>query len=37
MFNPALFLLGTAYERVTSRWQALRALRGWLLIALRKA
>ena len=37
MFNPALFLLGTAYELVTSRWQALCALRGWLLIALRKA
>lgn len=37
MFNPLLFLLGTAYERITSRWEALRGLRGWLLIALRKA
>jgi SAM-dependent methyltransferase len=36
MFNPLLFLLGTAYERITSRWEALRGLRGWLLIALRK-
>jgi ubiquinone/menaquinone biosynthesis C-methylase UbiE len=36
MFNPLLFLLGTAYERVTSRWEALRGLRGWLLIGLRK-
>lgn len=37
MFNPALFLLGTAYERITSRWEMLRALRGWLLVSLRKA
>lgn len=36
MFNPVLFLLGTAYERVTSRWVALRSLRGWLLVTLRK-
>jgi len=37
MFSPALFLLGTAYERITSRWEALRALRGWLLVSLKKA
>ena len=37
MFNPGLFLLGTAYERLTSRWEALRWIRGWLLVCLRKA
>ena len=36
MFNPVLFFLGTAYERLTSRWDALGALRGWLLVSLRK-
>jgi len=36
MFNPYLFLLGTLYERVTSRFQALRFLRGWLLFDLRR-
>ena len=36
MFSPALFLLGTAYERITSRWEMLRGLRGWLLVRLEK-
>jgi SAM-dependent methyltransferase len=36
MFSPLLFLLGTAYERITSRWGALRGLRGWLLVSLEK-
>lgn len=36
MFNGALFLLGTAYEKVISRFEALRFLRGWILVTLRK-
>lgn len=35
-FNALLFLLGTAYEKVTSRFEALRYLRGWLLAVLDK-
>lgn len=36
MFNGALFLLGTAFERVTSRFEFLRGLRGWILVTLVK-
>jgi SAM-dependent methyltransferase len=36
MFNSALFLLGAAYERITSRWEVFRGLRGWLLAGLQK-
>ena len=36
MFSPTLFLLGAAFERITSRWEILGALRGWLLVSLRK-
>lgn len=37
MFNGALFLLGVGYERLTSRFDCLRLLRGWILVTLRKA
>jgi SAM-dependent methyltransferase len=36
MFNGALFLLGTAYEKLISRFEALRYLRGWILVTLVK-
>lgn len=36
MFNGLLFLLGVAYERVTSRFEFLRFLRGWILVTLTK-
>lgn len=36
MFNGALFLIGVAYERITSRFNALRFLRGWILVTLKK-
>lgn len=36
MFNGAFFLLGVAYERLTSRFHALRFLRGWILVTLQK-
>ncbi len=36
MFNGALFLLGVAYERITSRFNLLRFLRGWILVTLKK-
>jgi SAM-dependent methyltransferase len=32
MVSPLLFRLGVAYERLTSRWEALAALRNWILI-----
>ena len=35
-FNPLLFLLGTAYEKVISRFELLGFLRGWILVDLRK-
>lgn len=37
MFNGALFYLGVGYERLTSRFNCLRFLRGWILVTLRKA
>jgi ubiquinone/menaquinone biosynthesis C-methylase UbiE len=36
MFNGVLFALGTAYEKVISRFDALAILRGWILVTLRK-
>jgi SAM-dependent methyltransferase len=36
MFSRTLFSLGVAYERVTSRWELLAPLRGWLLAVARK-
>lgn len=36
MFNGPLFFLGMCYERVTSRFEALKALRGWILVTLTK-
>jgi SAM-dependent methyltransferase len=36
MFNGFLFMLATAYEKTISRFEALRALRGWILVVLRK-
>jgi len=36
MFNPILFLLGTGYEKLISRFEVLRGLRGWLMVALSK-
>lgn len=36
LFNGPLFLLGTAYEKLISRFEALRFLRGWILVTLRR-
>lgn len=36
MFNGALFFLGMCFEKVVARWNALRFLRGWILVTLRK-
>lgn len=36
MFNGLLFLLGTAFEKVISRFEFLRLLRGWILVTLTK-
>ena len=36
MFNGALFLVATAYEKLITRFHALRGLRGWILVTLRK-
>jgi SAM-dependent methyltransferase len=36
MFNGLLFLLGTAFEKLISRFEALRYLRGWILVTLVK-
>ena len=35
-FNGLLFLFGVLYERITSRFEFLRAFRGWILVELRK-
>ncbi len=35
-FNAFLFLLATAYEKVLSKFDALRFLRGWIFVTLRK-
>jgi ubiquinone/menaquinone biosynthesis C-methylase UbiE len=36
MFNGLLFLAATAYEKLIGRFEALRFLRGWILVTLRK-
>jgi hypothetical protein len=36
MFNGALFFVGMCFERLISRVSALRFLRGWILVTLRK-
>lgn len=36
MFNGALFFLGTCYEKLISRFHALRFLRGWIMVTLSK-
>lgn len=36
MFNGGLFFLGMCFERVTSRFNFLRFLRGWILVTLQK-
>lgn len=36
MFNGALFLLATAYEKLITRFESLAFLRGWILVTLRK-
>jgi len=36
MFNGALFLLGTAYEKMIGRIRHLHFLRGWIFVTLRK-
>jgi len=36
LFNGFLFLIGVGYERLTSRFDFLRFLRGWILVTLKK-
>ncbi len=36
MFNGALFFIGMCFEKLTSRFNALRCLRGWILVTLQK-
>jgi SAM-dependent methyltransferase len=36
MFNGFLFFLGMCYERLTSRFEFLRFLRGWIMVTLEK-
>lgn len=36
MFNGALFFLGMCYERLTSKIDALKILRGWIMVRLEK-
>lgn len=36
MFNGVLFFIGTCYDKLVSRFHALRRLRGWILVTLRK-
>lgn len=36
MFNGGLFFLGMCYEKIISRFECLRFLRGWILVVLRK-
>jgi SAM-dependent methyltransferase len=36
MFNGLLFLVATGYEKLIRRFDALRFLRGWILVVLRK-
>lgn len=36
MFNGLLFVIGTAFEKLISKFEALRILRGWILVTLVK-
>jgi SAM-dependent methyltransferase len=36
MFNAALFVLGTGYDKLVSHFESLRFLRGWILVTLRR-
>ena len=36
MFNPMLFILGTAYDKMISAFDSLKYLRGWILATLKK-
>lgn len=36
LFNPLLFLLGTAYDKTVTRFKTLKAFRSWILCVLRK-
>lgn len=36
MFNGALFLIATGYEKLLQRYETLEWLRGWILVSLRK-
>ena len=36
MFNGLLFLIGTGFEKLISRFEALRFLRGWIMVTLVK-
>ncbi len=36
MFNGVLFAIGTAFEKIISRVHALRFLRGWIMVTLRR-
>lgn len=36
LFNGVLFFLGTLYEKLISRFQALAFLRGWIMVVLQK-
>jgi SAM-dependent methyltransferase len=36
MFNGLAFFVGMCYEKLISRWEILRALRGWILVTLHK-
>ena len=36
LFNGALFFIGMCFERLINRFEALRLLRGWILVTLRK-
>ena len=35
-FNPILFLIATGYEKLIDKFHALRYLRGWLLVVLKR-
>lgn len=37
MFNPVLFMIGTAYDKLICRFDAFKCLRGWILVVLRKS
>ena len=36
MFNAGFFLLGTGYDKLVTRFERLRFLRGWILVTLRR-